>query len=73
MSIQQAISRIRSFASENDLSKRKLAEKAGIQDTTLRNFDQPDWNPTRATLEKLESIIPPDFTPKPTPSSEAAA
>lgn len=61
MSIQNTITLIRAFAAERKLSKRALAEMAGIGDTALRSFDKPEWNPTRKTLEKLEGVVPGEF------------
>lgn len=55
------IKRIRAFAKYKGWTKSRLAFKAKLRDTTLRNFNQPDWNPTIKTLQKLEAIIPDDF------------
>lgn len=41
-----------------DWRKSRLAAEAGLPDTTLRNFDGDDWNPTVETLERLEKTIP---------------
>jgi len=70
MSIAQTIARVRSFAAHMGWKKSRYAKEANIQKTTLRYFDRPDWNPTRETLEKLESVIPNDFHEHPSPGSE---
>lgn len=53
-----AIGRIRAWANTNGWSKTRFAAEAGVVDTTLRHFHDPNWNPTRETLEKLEALIP---------------
>jgi hypothetical protein len=79
--IDAAIIRIRAFAQANAWGKCRLAVEAGINITTLRNFDKPGWNPTVETLRKIEAIIPADFEcppellihdPHPTPTDTAA-
>lgn len=67
MMIHAVISRIRAFAAAHAPTKRKLAKLAELPDTTLRNFDRPDWNPTRATIERIESVIPKDFAEQKSP------
>ena len=47
--------------------KSRLASEAGINDTTLRYFDDPNWNPTTETLRRLEAIIPANFDAAPAP------
>lgn len=64
-SIEQTIARIRAFASERGWTKSRLAREAGLQDTTLRHFDRPDWNPTVETLRAIERVIPADWQPAP--------
>lgn len=59
--IDQTIARIRAFAAANGWTKSRLAKEAGINDTTLRNFHEPDWNPTTDTIRELEAIIPQEF------------
>lgn len=61
MSIIQTIERVRSFAALRGWTRSRFAKEANVQKTTLRHFHNEDWNPTRETLEKLESVIPPDF------------
>jgi len=59
--IDAAIDRVRAFAKAQNWKKTRLAMEAGLQDTTLRNFDRPTWNPMASTLRKLETVIPADF------------
>ena len=56
--VSSVITRVRAWARHCNLSKSGYAAAVGLRDTTLRAFHQPDWNPTRETLEKLESVIP---------------
>lgn len=57
MSVDQAINRIRKFRREKGWSINRLATTAGVAEATLRNIDEPDWNPKLRTLEKLEDVI----------------
>lgn len=59
--IDHSIARIRAFAASRGWKKSRLAKEAKVNDTTLRSFHEPDWNPTAETLRQLESIIPADF------------
>lgn len=71
MSIQQTIERIRTFSAVMGWKKGRLAREAGIQKTTLRHFHEHDWNPTKETIEKLESVIPEGWTPPDEPKQAA--
>ena len=67
-SVDDVIRRIRAYAASQGWKKSRLAVEAGMVDTTLRDFDKADWNPTLETVRRLEAIIPNDFTPpQPTP------
>lgn len=59
---EYSVYRIKAFAREMGWAKSKFAIEAGLQPTTLRNFDSDGWNPTLDTLKALESIIPSNFT-----------
>jgi ribosome-binding protein aMBF1 (putative translation factor) len=73
MSIESVITRIRAYATFKGWSRRQYAKAAAIQDTTLRNFHKPDWNPTRKTIRKLEEVIPTTFAAqKPSAPSRSA-
>lgn len=64
MSIDDAIDRIRAYAAFRGWRKSRLAAEAGMRDTTLRDFDRNDWNPTADTLRRLEAIVPEGFEPR---------
>jgi hypothetical protein len=49
----ETINRIRRYALHNGWSKGRLAREAGLRDTVLRHLDKADWNPTRATVQRL--------------------
>lgn len=59
--LDTAIERIRAYARAQGWKKSRLAKEAGMSDTVLRGFDQPNWNPTVETLRRLETIIPDKF------------
>ena len=53
----QLITKLRSLVNDGGLSRSGLARAAGLHANTLRDLDQPDWNPTADTLRKLESYL----------------
>ncbi|TSB04894.1 3,4-dihydroxy-2-butanone-4-phosphate synthase [Sphingorhabdus contaminans] len=53
----QLITKLRTLVHEGGLSRSGLARAAGLHANTLRDLDQPDWNPTADTLRKLESYL----------------
>jgi 3,4-dihydroxy 2-butanone 4-phosphate synthase / GTP cyclohydrolase II len=53
----QLITKLRSLVKDGGLSRSGLARAAGLHANTLRDLDQPDWNPTADTLRKLESYL----------------
>ncbi len=59
--LDTAIERIRAYARKQGWKKSRLAKEAGMADTVLRDFDEPDWNPTADTIRRLEAIIPAKF------------
>ena len=59
--IQRTIARTRAWILSSGMSPTGIALKAGLSERTLRNFDKEAWNPTRATLEAIERLIPEDF------------
>src|SRR5437868_6343268 len=71
--IDQAIDRIRAFALSRHWRKSRLAAEAGLSDTTLRDFDNPVWNPTAATIRKLERIIPASFPDRHAPRRDRSS
>jgi 3,4-dihydroxy 2-butanone 4-phosphate synthase / GTP cyclohydrolase II len=53
----QLITKLRSLVIDGGLSRSGLARAAGLHANTLRDLDQPDWNPTADTLRKLEMYL----------------
>ncbi len=51
------IDRIRTLVSDSAQSRSGLARAAGLHANSLRNLDEPDWNPTSDTLRKLETYL----------------
>jgi 3,4-dihydroxy 2-butanone 4-phosphate synthase / GTP cyclohydrolase II len=51
------INRLRGLVTDGGLSRSGLARAAGLHANTLRDLDQPDWNPTADTLRKLETYL----------------
>lgn len=71
MSVTKIKARIRAYRQEKGWSKVQLAEEAGLSgESVLRGMDAETWNPTAATLEALDEIIPPRW--RPTTQTEAA-
>ena len=55
--LDKIISRIRAPILTGKMSKRELARRAGVRDTTLIGMEAVDWNPNRRTLEALLRAI----------------
>jgi 3,4-dihydroxy 2-butanone 4-phosphate synthase / GTP cyclohydrolase II len=53
----QLITKLRSLVNDGGLSRSGLARAAGLHANTLRDLDEPGWNPTAETLRKLESYL----------------
>ena len=53
----QLIEKVRNLVTQGGMSRSGLARAAGLHANTLRDLDQPDWNPTADTLRKLESYL----------------
>jgi 3,4-dihydroxy 2-butanone 4-phosphate synthase / GTP cyclohydrolase II len=51
------ITKLRSLVHDGGLSRSGLSRAAGLHANTLRDLDQPDWNPTAETLRKLETYL----------------
>jgi 3,4-dihydroxy 2-butanone 4-phosphate synthase / GTP cyclohydrolase II len=62
---QHLIEKLRALVTDGGLSRSGLARAAGLHANTLRDLEQPDWNPTTDTLRKLESYL---FSNDDTPS-----
>jgi 3,4-dihydroxy 2-butanone 4-phosphate synthase / GTP cyclohydrolase II len=53
----QLIEKLRTLVTDGGLSRSGLARAAGLHANTLRDLEQPDWNPTADTLRKLEMYL----------------
>ena len=56
-----AVKRIRAWRKAAALAPSRLAVLAEVAEASLRRIDDDDWNPTVATLRKLEGILPPGW------------
>lgn len=56
--VRNTIQRIRSHLREPGVTKKGLAEKAGLHPNTLQGVDGDRWNPSAATLIALERQLP---------------
>lgn len=61
--VAAALARIRSWRQINAIPASRFAVEAGLSETVTRDMDSPDWNPTRATLQKLEALVPAGWQP----------
>nr|GGI00104.1 hypothetical protein GCM10011355_27610 [Aquisalinus luteolus] len=62
--VENVIERIRAYKRETGISLDAFAKQAGLGgETSLRNFNKPEWSPTANTLRMLEAIIPEDYQP----------
>jgi len=58
-----SIDRIRAWRKSAGWSINRLGSECGLNESTLRDIDNPDWNPRAETLRKLEAVIPPGWQP----------
>jgi ribosome-binding protein aMBF1 (putative translation factor) len=72
-SIGAALDRVRAFRRTKDWAPFKLATEAGVAEASLRGMDEPTWNPTARTVEKLEAVIPVTWQPGDPVGDDAAA
>lgn len=78
--VDAVIARIRAYMAAQNLRRGGLATRAKLQESSIRNIDKPEWNPTAETLRALTSVIPDDFrvsaedvqrfAPPPSPADE---
>ncbi len=54
---QILIEQIRKRVAGSEITRSGLARAAGLHANTLRDLDDPDWNPTAETLRKLEIYL----------------
>lgn len=57
--VENTIERIRAHLKVRGVTKKALAEKAGLHPNTLQGVDDPSWNPSAATLIAIERHLPP--------------
>ena len=57
MIIDQAIARVRAYREFSRLTVSGFATLVGMNESTLRGMDGPDWSPNVSTLRKLEEYI----------------
>lgn len=53
----ELIEKVRRLVTEGGMSRSGLARASGLHANTLRDLDQPEWNPTAETLRKLETYL----------------
>ena len=51
------ITQVRHLIASGKFTKAGLARAAGLHANTLRDSAEPEWNPTRETLEKLQTFL----------------
>lgn len=56
--VTNTIQRIRAHLREPGVTKKALAEKAGLHPNTLQGVEGDRWNPSAATLIALERQLP---------------
>lgn len=66
--VSGTIERIRAHLRLPGVTKKGLAERAGLHPNTLQGVESDGWNPTAATLIALEAQLP-----SATPSTQEAA
>lgn len=54
---QNIIDRVRRLVNEGGMTRAGLARAAGLHANTLRDVNEPEWNPTAETLGKLERFL----------------
>jgi 3,4-dihydroxy 2-butanone 4-phosphate synthase/GTP cyclohydrolase II len=53
----ELIQKVRNLVTNGGMSRSGLARAAGLHANTLRDLEEPDWNPTAETLRKLETFL----------------
>lgn len=59
--VASSIQRIRRFRAHKEWKINRLAKEAGLRESSIRNIDDPTWNPESRTLASLEAVIPATF------------
>ena len=60
--VASTIERIRAHLKLPGVTKKGLAEQAGLHPNTLQSVEQPGWNPSASTLIALERQLPAPVT-----------
>lgn len=68
----ETIERIRAYVQLSGVTKKGLAEDAGLHPNTLIGMEDSGWNPTLKTLMALEAQLPPAHETEAPPSQAAA-
>lgn len=56
--VKSTIERIRAHLKLPGVTKKGLAEQAGLHPNTLQGIEDANWNPSAATLIALEAQLP---------------
>lgn len=56
--VSSTIERIRAYLKLPGVTKKALAEQAGLHPNTLQGIESSGWNPSAATLIALERQLP---------------
>lgn len=56
--VTNTIERIRAYLKLRGVTKKALAEKAGLHPNTLQGVEDAGWNPSAATLIAIERHLP---------------
>ena len=55
------MARIRQYRKTAGITRFRFACLAGVPEGSVRNIDDPSWNPTFATFRSLDAVVPEDF------------
>jgi len=72
VSVDDIITTIREYVDAQGWSTLRLANEAGVPESTLRGWRHPGWCPNTRTLRRLHAIVPPDWQPASADTTEAA-
>lgn len=56
--VSSTIERVRAYLKTPGVTKKGLAEQAGLHPNTLQGIESTAWNPTASTLIALEAQLP---------------
>jgi transcriptional regulator with XRE-family HTH domain len=58
------MARIREYRKQAGITRFRFACLAGVPEGSVRNIDDPSWNPTFSTFRLLDAVVPRDFVLK---------